>query len=142
MVLHTSSAVVPGRPVHHPTLAARLEQFPPQMDTVVFLDGAFPDAPTIARTDEMLALFDHEDALCDWRPVTEAMKRVHSGYVVGAVDRETLVRPVTPYVMRRHMVEAMALVGTETWIDPMEEAASLGAVITLWQDPQPAPQPS
>ncbi|MPZ51245.1 MAG: hypothetical protein GEU79_00670 [Acidimicrobiia bacterium] len=141
MVLTTSSALgAPGSSVHRPTLAARLDQFSNDVDLVVFLDGSFPDAPTIARTDDMLSVFADEDALCDWRPVTEAVKQVQFGRVAGAVDRETLVRPHTPYVLRRPLVERIAE-GAHQWLDPMEEAAALGANIRLWHDPRLVTRP-
>ncbi len=134
MVLASSSASgAPGFAVHRPTLAARLGQFGPEVQTLVFVGGPFPDLPTVARIDEMLAIFGDEDALTDWRPVTEAVKRVESGRVVHAVDRDTLVRPMGPYVIRRHLVDAMAD-GPNQWIDPIEEAAGLGAIVWLWHD--------
>ncbi len=128
----------PSMLAHAPTLIRRCAELPAEIEIVAFVDEGIPDTALVARIDEMLAVFDHGDALVCFQGTTEAMKEVADGVVVRGVDRSQLVAVTGPEVIRRDTLDrALADPPTETWVNPTALIAARGAIIRLFP-PVPA----
>jgi hypothetical protein len=125
----------PSVEVHVPTLLRRLADLAASIHTVVFFDQPVPDAATVSTINDMLGVFEglEADALVQYVSATEAIKRVEAGFVVGGLDRATLVAVRCPEVIDRVvLVTACGALEDEQWINPTALVASAGAAIALY----------
>lgn len=125
----------PSVEVHAPTLARRMADLSESIETVVFFDQPVPDGAMVSTIDDMLGHFDavEADALVQFVPVTEAVKRVEREVVLEGMDRTSLVAVRCPEVIDRVVLAAaMGRIGDERWVNPTALIASAGATIALY----------
>jgi len=118
----------PGRPgsLALDGVATGLPSVPEDVELVVLLDEWVLDTLGIEPIRAMLEAMDRLDAARDVilraTPVTDALKRVEDGEIVGGVERAGLHLPQPPYVVRREAL-ATALAGPAARTAP--DAATL-----------------
>jgi 2-C-methyl-D-erythritol 4-phosphate cytidylyltransferase len=103
--------------------------------TVVFFDQPVPDGAMVATIDDMLGHFEvvEADALVQFAPITEAIKRVEREVVLEGLDRSSLVAVRCPEVIDRAVLAAaMGRLGDEQWVNPTALIAAGGAGIALY----------
>jgi 2-C-methyl-D-erythritol 4-phosphate cytidylyltransferase len=125
----------PSVEVHAPTLARRVADLGQSIETVVFFDQPVPDGAMVSTIDDMLGHFEavEADALVQFVPVTEAVKRVEREVVLEGMDRTSLVAVRCPEVIDRAVLTAaMSRIGDEQWVNPTALIASAGATIALY----------
>lgn len=128
----------PTLQVHAPTLLQRLAQLSPDIDTLVFVDGPFPDNATIERIDDMLEQFASQDidALAGYVAATEAIKRVHGNQVLHGVDRSTLIAVKGPEIISREaLVRAVDSMDSHPWTCPLLLVARSGGRVARYEGP-------
>jgi 2-C-methyl-D-erythritol 4-phosphate cytidylyltransferase len=112
-----------------------MEDLGESIDTVVFFDQPVPDGAMVATIDDMLGHFEgvEADALVQFVPVTEAVKRVEREVVLEGMDRTSLVAVRCPEVIDRAVLSAaISRIGDRQWINPTALIASTGAIIALY----------
>lgn len=118
---------------HAPTLMRRIHELPDEIEVVVFIDEANPAPATVARIDDMLAVFEGTDAMVCFQPATDAMKVVDGQVVVRGVDRSQLVALRAPEVMLRASLEkALERGKVEQWVSPAGLVAAGGGRVKLF----------
>lgn len=72
------------------------------------------------------------DAVATVRSVSEAVKVVDDGWVVGSMDRSTLVSIILPVLINRSVLAALlADAGLAGWVDPIQEIVSAGGTVRV-----------
>ncbi|HUO45272.1 MAG TPA: hypothetical protein VM470_00395 [Acidimicrobiia bacterium] len=121
---------------HLPTLQRRCSELRPEIEILVFVDESQPDAATVARIDEMLAMFRDGDALVCFQPATEAMKLVEGDEVTRGVDRTQLLAVRGIEIIRRPTLDrALSSPPPSVWVNPTTLVADLGGDIRLFPVP-------
>lgn len=118
--------------VHLPTLQQRLDSLPRYIETVAFIDEPVPDGAVIATVDDMIETFlDLDvDALAQYVPASEAVKRVSGDRISENVDRSSLVAVRAPEVLRRTaLFEATRGPFDGQWANPTALVAGAGGSI-------------
>ncbi|MGH8874517.1 MAG: hypothetical protein ACRDVM_04615, partial [Acidimicrobiia bacterium] len=83
-------------------------------------------APDLAAAGRVVAALGSADAVTGVTEVTDAVKLVQGGLVVGEVDRDELARPVPPYAVRRRW-----LGGAPFDADPVTAVARAGGEVRV-----------
>ena len=127
--------VGPSLQVHVPTAARLLDRLPRHIEAVVFIDEPVPDAALISLIDDMVA--EHEatgvDAVANFVPAVEAMKRVEDGRVLEGIDRSKLVSVRPPEVLtRRAMQDAIRSLDAGLWVNPAALISRSGGSLRLY----------
>jgi hypothetical protein len=120
---------------HVPTLVRRMGEVSTEMKVAVFVDEPTPLSTTVARIDDMLAVFDDADAMVCFRRPTEALKEVAGGAVVRGVDRSQLAAVVGPEVILCSILQkALEMERPELWVNPTALVAAIGGRIKLFAE--------
>jgi hypothetical protein len=121
--------------IHVPTASRLLDQLPPDVDTVVFIDEPVPDAALISLIDDMVAerIARGVDAVVNFVPAVEAVKRVEGDRVAEGIDRSKLVGVRPPEVLdRRAAHDAIRRLESKIWVNPSSLVASAGGSLGLF----------
>jgi hypothetical protein len=121
--------------IHVPTASRLLDQLPPDIETVVFIDEPVPDAALISLIDDMVAerATRHVDAVVNFVPAVEAVKRVDGDRVAEGIDRSNLVGVRPPEVLDRKAIhEAIRGLGSRMWANPSALLAAAGGSLALF----------
>jgi hypothetical protein len=121
--------------IHVPTAARLLDRLPPHIDTVVFIDEPVPDVALISLIDDMVAerTVRGVDAVVNYVPAVEAVKRVEGDRVAEGIDRSRLVGVRPPEVLDRTAVErAIGRLETKIWVNPSSAVSSAGGSLALF----------
>jgi 2-C-methyl-D-erythritol 4-phosphate cytidylyltransferase len=120
---------------HVPTLKRRISEVPPEIKVAVFVDEPTPHSTTVARIDDMLAVFEDADAMVCFRRPTEALKEVVGGTVVRGVDRSQLAAVVSPEVILCSTLQkALEQERPELWVNPTALVAAIGGRIKFFSE--------
>lgn len=125
----------PSVDVHVPTLRRRMRDLAAHIRTVVFFDDPVPDGALVALIDDMVEEFaEHPvNVLAVGVPVTEAVKWVEGGFIVGEVERSRLVTVRCPEVVDRAVLEAaLSDLGDEMWINPTALVVAAGGSLRIF----------
>jgi 2-C-methyl-D-erythritol 4-phosphate cytidylyltransferase len=111
--LVTPFDVVTGGNTRQASVRAALPALPPEIDVVAIHDAARPFAPPDLFTAVIAAVADGSPGAIPAIPVSDTVKRVQDGVVLGTLDRRELVLAQTPQafrldVLRRVHMEAIA----------------------------------
>lgn len=118
--------------VHLPTLRQRLDSLPGYIETLAFIDEPVPDGATIGTVDDMIETFLDlgVDALAQYVPASEAIKRVTADRVSEAVDRSSLVAARAPEVVKRTALDrAVDRPLVAQWVNPTAVIARTGGSV-------------
>ncbi|MPZ89241.1 MAG: hypothetical protein GEU81_14475 [Nitriliruptorales bacterium] len=109
-------------------LLAGLRVVPSSVQLVTFVEQEALEALGAPAVAEMLeSLGDADAAVVRGVPVTDALKRVQGALVRGGVDREGLLVPRTPQIIRRAALdEALEAVSGDDFDDPSVLLAATG----------------
>lgn len=131
--------VAPDRPragAH--AVKAGLTEVPEDVERVVVLDGSDLDAgtaPVLALLEELDRVSDAHDAVVSASPVTDALKRVEGGAIVGGVARADLHLPRPPLVVRRAaLADALAASADRAERDVASVLIDAGRVVRVVRD--------
>ncbi len=120
---------------HIPTLKRRIREVSSDIKVAVFVDEPTPLSTTVARIDDMLAIFKDTDAMVCFRRPTEALKEVAGGMVVRGVDRSQLAAVVSPEVILcSSLRKALEQDRPELWVNPTALVAAIGGRIKLFSE--------
>lgn len=125
----------PSVEVHVPTLVRRVQDLPASIKTVVFFDEPVPDGAIVSIIDDMVGAIDRigADALVQYVPATEAVKRVEHELIAEGIDRTSLVAVRCPEVIDRRVLDvAIGRPIVEMWVNPTALVATAGASVALW----------
>lgn len=118
---------------HVRSLVRQVAGLAPAVEIVVFVDEA-PVSPR-GLLDEMVTALraSAADGVVRAAEVTEAVKRVEGGVVLGGVDRSRLVAVRSPEVFRREALErAVSAAGTERWAGITDLVVRCGGAVVLF----------
>jgi 2-C-methyl-D-erythritol 4-phosphate cytidylyltransferase len=99
-----ADVVVVGGERRSDSVRRGLEAVPDDCDIVVVHDGARPLAPTELFESVIEALLAGADAAIPGVPVTDTIKQIDDGCVVGTLDRDDLVAVQTPQAFRAEVL--------------------------------------
>lgn len=89
------------------TLVTGLSSVPHGVERIAFLDERVLDSLGVEPVLDMISWLDDDHAaVVRAVPVTDALKRVEAGRVVGGVDRAGLYLPQPPHIIRREALDA------------------------------------
>ncbi len=114
-----------------------LEELPP---TVIRI-GWLSDAGWSPQNQELLGsmgvvLQEGGEAVVSVRPVSEAMKVVREGWVVGSVDRALVVTVASPVLFdRAALAGLLRQTITEGWMNPVQELLKAGGRVRVFSPP-------
>ncbi len=101
----------PGGATREASVKAGLQALAPHAPDVVLVhDAARPFVPAATIPALLAALRNHDGAI-PAVPVSDTLKRVQSGRIVGAVPRDGLFRAQTPQAFRYHLLRALHATG-------------------------------
>ena len=134
--------VVSGGASRQASAAAALEAAPKGAEAFLVHDAARALAPS-SLFDAVLRELETCEAVCPGRPVVDTIKQTSDGYIVGTLDRSSLVAVETPQgiradVYRRAHERAVAdgFVGT----DDVSLVEQLGIVVRVIESSAPNPK--
>jgi hypothetical protein len=120
-VLHDVGATTAGR-----TLAAGLRALPASADVVVWFGDTTPRAATVTA---LAGELGSRDAVVTGTPVSDAVKRVRDGLIVGGVERDGLCRPAPPLAVAGSGPLGCLLVALDAGHDPAAALAIAGCTV-------------
>ena len=101
----------PGGATREASVKAGLQALAPHAPEIVLVhDAARPFVPAATIPALLAALRSHDGAI-PAVPVSDTLKRVQSGRIVGAVARDGLFRAQTPQAFRYHLLRALHATG-------------------------------
>lgn len=98
--------VVTGGPTRQDSVRAALEAVPPETAVVAIHDAARPFAPPALFTSVIEAVLEGTPGVVPVAPVTDTVKQVQDGRVVGTLDRERLGLAQTPQAFDLQVLRA------------------------------------
>lgn len=115
-----------------------LERAPPTVDRVA-LSGdtvSSPDEENLLGS--MEAVLRHGgEAVVSVRAVSEAVKVVEGGWVVGSLDRSSLVSAVPPVLFDREALAGLSGASAREWVDPVQVLLEAGGRVRTVSFPDP-----
>ena len=88
-------------------LATGLRSVPADVERVAYLDAGVLDSLGLEPVLRMISWLDQDHAaVVRAVPVTDALKTVRDGRIVGSVDRSGLYAPQPPHIVRRDALDA------------------------------------
>ncbi len=122
-------------------LVTGLTSVPRHVERIALLDERALDSLGVEPVLEMISWLDDDHAaVVRAVPVTDALKRVRDGAVVGGIDRAGLYVPQPPHIIRREALDA-ALDGTADLLrvaaDPAGLLVAAGHAIRVVRDAGP-----
>lgn len=111
------------------TFAAAIRAAPAAADAVAWFDGALPTSRAIGR---LAAGLGARDAVVVASWISDAVKQVKGGLVVGGVPRDGLCRPTVPVLVRATVARERllsALAGTHDVFDALSIAGCAVALV-------------
>lgn len=130
------AAAVPGGATRLASVRCGLAAVPPEAGIVVVHDAAHPLAPPRLFTAVIDAVRAGWDAALPALPVTETIKRVHRGMVIGSVPRDQLVLAQTPNAFRASVLRQAHAGAAEAVEDAMLIEAMGGRIAVVAGDPR------
>jgi hypothetical protein len=123
--------------VHAPATAARafaaaIRAAPAAADAVAWFDGALPTSRAIER---LVAGLGTRDAAVVASSISDAVKQVQGGLVVGGVPRDGLCRPTVPVLVRAAVARERllsALAGAHDVFDALSIAGCAVGLVAPW----------
>ena len=101
-------------------LITGLSSVPRDVERIAYLDGDVLDALGIEPVLEMISWLDDDHAaVVRAVPVTDALKTVDNGRLVGSVDRAGLYAPQPPHIVRRDALDSALLTGRTPAFDDL-----------------------
>lgn len=110
-----------------------LEEGPPTVRAAAFAGSA----ETFGEEEQRLCalgpvLQEGVAAVVSVRPVSEAVKVVEEGWVVGSLDRSTLVLITLPILIDRSVLSGvLSVVTAQVWVNPIQEIVDAGGVVRV-----------
>lgn len=110
--------------------AAGIRAAPASADAVAWLDATLPPPGAVAR---LVARLADRDAVVVATPVSDAVKQVRDGLIVGGVPRDGLCRPTAPVLVRAGVARRLlpALDDRDDLFEALGVAGCTVAVIAL-----------
>jgi 2-C-methyl-D-erythritol 4-phosphate cytidylyltransferase len=131
--------VVTGGATRQASVRAALEAVPPGTDVVAIHDAARPFAPPDLFTEAIDTVSEATPGVVPVTPVTDTVKRVSDGRVVGTLDRQRLVLAQTPQAFDLDVLRTAHRVAAAAGSQLTDDAAALeeagAAVVTIPGDP-------
>jgi 2-C-methyl-D-erythritol 4-phosphate cytidylyltransferase len=122
--------VVAGGDERSDSVRRGLEAVPDDCDIVVVHDGARPLAPSALFEAVIEAVLAGADAAVPGIAVTDTIKRVEDGRVVGTLDRDDLVAVQTPQAFRADMLR-LAHQGDPQATDDAALVEEVGGIVVI-----------
>jgi 2-C-methyl-D-erythritol 4-phosphate cytidylyltransferase len=122
--------VVAGGDERSDSVRRGLEAVPDDCDIVVVHDGARPLAPSSLFEAVIEAVLAGADAAVPGIAVTDTIKRVEDGRVVGTLDRDDLVAVQTPQAFRADMLR-LAHQGDPQATDDAALVEEVGGIVVI-----------
>jgi len=108
--------------------AAAIRAAPAAADAVAWFDGALPTSRVIER---LAAGLGTRDAVVVASPISDAVKQVRGGLVVGGVRRDGLCRPTVPVLVRASVARERLLPALAAAHDVFDALAVAGCAVTV-----------
>jgi len=118
-------AVVTGGVTRQASVRAALESVPPATSVVAIHDAARPFAPPDLFTAVIAAVSERTPGVVPVAPVTDTVKQVVDGRVVGTLDRERLALAQTPQAFDLAVLRAAHSRAAESGIAMTDDAVAL-----------------
>lgn len=120
---------------HVRSLVRRVAALAPAVEIVVFIDEAVASPRGLLGAMIAALRGSAADGVVRAAEVTEAVKRVEDGVVLGGVDRSRLVGVRSPEVFRRQALErAISAAGTVTWAGVTDLVVRSGGTVVLFDE--------
>lgn len=108
--------------------AAAIRAAPAAADALAWLDATLPAPGTIAQ---LVARLGDRDAVVVATPVSDAVKRVRDGLIVGAVARDGLCRPMAPVLVRARAARRRLLPALDAGHDLFDALGVAGCTVAV-----------
>lgn len=118
------------------SFAAAIRATPASAEVVAWLDGALPTPRALER---LVARLGTRDAVVVASPVSDAVKQVRGGLVVGGVARGGLCRPTVPVLVRTAAARERLLPVLDDGHDVFDALGIAGCTVTVVAPGTPAP---
>jgi len=136
---HKVTRIVPGGEVRQESVFKGLERLPLSTQLVAIHDGARP-LVSPADIDAVVAMAAKERAAMLAARVTDTVKRVKEGYIIGTLERDSLYLAQTPQVFQYDIVMKAHRQAAEHGLDVTDDATlveQLGFKVRIVEPSQP-----
>lgn len=108
--------------------AAAIRAAPASAGAVAWFDATLPPPGTIAH---LVARLGTRDAVVVATPVSDAVKQVRDGLIVGGVARDGLCRPAAPVLVRARAARERLLPALDDGHDPFDAFGVAGCTVAV-----------